>query len=109
MGRIERNRFLPVSFSPVDSSQIQKVADLVEASQSTSIQAGNIGLCDRVFQNMLTDQERPVIFLGLAGPLITSGLRKVLRDMIHLFLGKEGVMNQDNKMVPRITFSVELH
>src|SRR3989338_7779874 len=47
-----------------------------------SIQARNLGDCADVFERMLKDPERPTILLGLAGPLIAAGLRKVIRDMI---------------------------
>lgn len=68
--------------SPVDFDKIGNVADLVESFGSASIQARNIGLCASVFEKMLSDPERPTILLGLAGPLIAAGLRKVLRDMV---------------------------
>ena len=68
---------------PVDFTQITSVADLVEAFSACSIQARNIGLCAKVFERMLKDKERPTILLGLAGPLIAAGLRKVIRDIIE--------------------------
>jgi len=63
--------------------KIKSVEDLVSAFQSTSIQARKLGSVAQVFERMLTDPERPTILLGLAGPLIAAGLRKVIRDMIH--------------------------
>lgn len=69
--------------SPVDYEKVESVADLVESFSGCSIQARNIGLCANVFKKMLTDAGRPTIMLGLAGPLIAAGLRKVIRDMIH--------------------------
>ena len=67
----------------VDYDKIKNVADLVEAFKGSSIQARNVGLCADIFQRMLKDKERPTIMLGLAGPLIAAGLRKVIRDLIH--------------------------
>ncbi|MBI2932270.1 MAG: deoxyhypusine synthase family protein [Planctomycetes bacterium] len=58
------------------------VADLVEQMQGMSIQARNVGVCANVLRRMLTDPDRPTILLGLAGPLIAAGLRKVIRDLI---------------------------
>ncbi len=58
------------------------VAELVEAMSDMSIQARNIGLCAKVLKNMYEDKDRPTIFLGLAGPLIAAGLRRVIRDLI---------------------------
>src|SRR3990167_9506179 len=68
---------------PIDLEKIKTIAELVESFQDTSIQARNVGLCARVFERMLTDPERPTILLGLAGPLIAAGLRKVIRDLIE--------------------------
>lgn len=74
---------LHTRISQVNYDEISNVADLVESFRSSSIQARNIGLCANVFGKMLTDEERPTILLGLAGPLIAAGLRKVIRDMVH--------------------------
>ncbi len=79
----EKKKILTTRIAHVDYEKINSIADLVEAFQSTSIQARNIGLCAKVFERMLLDEERPTIMLGLAGPLIAAGLRKVIRDMIH--------------------------
>ncbi|MFQ5450038.1 MAG: deoxyhypusine synthase family protein [Nitrospinaceae bacterium] len=84
---IEKKRakksLLHTRVSPINYEKIADVADLVEAFESTSIQARNVGHCAKVFKKMLTDEERPTILLGLAGPLIAAGLRKVIRDMVH--------------------------
>ncbi len=58
------------------------VADMVEAMSGMSIQARNIGQCAQVLKNIYQDKKRPTVFLGLAGPLIAAGLRKVIRDLI---------------------------
>ncbi len=59
-----------------------RVADLVEAMAGMSIQARGIGECAQVLKGMYTDAKRPTVLLGLAGPLIAAGLRKVIRDLI---------------------------
>jgi len=79
----KKKDILSTPISPVDFDNIEGVADLVESFQSASIQARNVGECAKIFGKMLQDEERPTIFLGLAGPLIAAGLRKVIRDMIH--------------------------
>lgn len=79
----KKKDILHTRISPVNYENIKDVADLVESFQSASIQARNVGLCANVFKKMLTDEERPTILLGLAGPLIAAGLRKVIRDMVH--------------------------
>ncbi|MFC1511229.1 deoxyhypusine synthase family protein, partial [Candidatus Margulisiibacteriota bacterium] len=58
------------------------VADLVESMSDMSIQARNIGQCAQVLKNLYADKDRPTVFLGLAGPLIAAGLRKVIRDLV---------------------------
>jgi deoxyhypusine synthase len=59
-----------------------RVAELVEAMAGMSIQARNIGRCAQVLKAMYADRERPTVFLGLAGPLVAAGLRRVIRDMV---------------------------
>lgn len=58
------------------------VSDLVTAMRGMSVQARNIGLCAEVLDGIYTDKSRPTIMLGLAGPLIAAGLRRVIRDLI---------------------------
>src|SRR3954468_9000739 len=70
----------PVRPARVDENP--SVADLVVQMSGMSLQARNIGLCAEVLQRMLKDPERPTVFLGLAGPLIAGGLRRVIRDLI---------------------------
>ena len=79
----EKKHILSERISPVDFDNINDVGDLVESFQSASIQARNLGQCAQIFGKMLQDKERPTIMLGLAGPLIAAGLRKVIRDMVH--------------------------
>src|SRR6185436_17678073 len=69
----------PVRPACVDADP--SVADLVEQMAGMSLQARNIGLCGEVLKRMLKDPDRPTIFLGLAGPLIAAGLRRVIRDL----------------------------
>ncbi len=66
----------------VDVTRARGIGDLVTQFQHSSIQARNLGRCLEVWENALTDPKRPTIFLGLAGPLIAAGLRKVLRDLV---------------------------
>ena len=64
------------------SRRSERIGDLLEQFRSSSIQARNLGRCFEVWENALRDPKRPTIFLGLSGPLIAAGLRKVLRDLI---------------------------
>ncbi|MCI4347648.1 MAG: deoxyhypusine synthase family protein, partial [Thermoplasmata archaeon] len=78
-----RRPYLRKTVTPVDVSRVHGVGDLMDAFRSTSIQARNISQCLDVWENALTDRRRPTVFLGLTGPLIAAGLRKVIRDLIE--------------------------
>jgi len=77
-----RREFLKKSVAAVDVTRIRGLGDLLTAFQGTSIQARSLGRALTVWENALTDRRRPTILLGLAGPLIAAGLRKVIRDLI---------------------------
>jgi len=79
----EKKKILSEPIKQIDLEKDKSIVDLVNSFKGASIQARNIGEAAEVFENMLTDKERPTIFLGLAGPLIAAGLRKVIRDMIE--------------------------
>ncbi len=79
----EKKRLLSEPVKQLDLTKTKTIADLVASYQDMSIQARNIGECSQVFERMLTDKERPTIMLGMAGPMIAAGLRKVIRDMIE--------------------------
>ncbi len=78
-----KKSILSTRVNQVDFDKIKNIADLVDSFKDASIQARNVGQCANIFQRMLKDRERPTIMLGLAGPLIAAGLRKVIRDLIH--------------------------
>ncbi len=78
----QRKRLLTRPVRPVDVRRVHGLGELLDQFRTTSIQARNLGRCLEVWENALTDRRRPTIFLGLAGPLIAAGLRKVLRDLI---------------------------
>ena len=77
-----RKKHLRKSVDPVDVEKIRDLGELLRQFQTSSIQARNLGRCLEVWENALTDPKRPTIFLGLSGPLIAAGLRKVLRDLV---------------------------
>lgn len=79
----EKERLMATPVQQVDLEKIGGIDDLVAAFSRASIQARNVGRCAEIYEKMLTDPDRPTIFLGLAGPLIAAGLRKVIRDMIE--------------------------
>ncbi len=79
----EKKNLLSEPIRPIDLEKTTNIQQLVESFQHASIQARKVGAVGKIFERMLTDSERPTILLGLAGPLIAAGLRKVIRDMIE--------------------------
>ncbi len=77
-----RRPYLRDPVRSVDVTRVRNVGALVEQFQTSSIQARNLGRALAVWENALRDPKRPTVLIGLAGPLIAAGLRKVLRDLI---------------------------
>ncbi|KYK28122.1 MAG: hypothetical protein AYK23_01905 [Candidatus Proteinoplasmatales archaeon SG8-5] len=77
-----REDFLKTHVNQIDLEKARTIEELMTAFQNSSIQSRNLGTCAKVWERMLTDEDRPTIILGLAGPLIAGGLRKVLRDTV---------------------------
>jgi deoxyhypusine synthase len=82
-GRPTREDVLKTPVEMIDLSRVDTVADLVDQFKTASIQARAFGKCASVYENMLTDEARPTVIIGLTGALIAAGLRKVLRDMVQ--------------------------
>lgn len=80
--REQKGRILAEPLTPPRIGAGMSAADLVEGMKDMSIQARNIGRCASVLDSMMTDPDRPTVFLGLAGPLIAAGLRGVIRDLV---------------------------
>ncbi|MCD6383915.1 MAG: deoxyhypusine synthase family protein [Thermoplasmata archaeon] len=78
----EKRRILSKEVVDIDLRSAITVKDLVRQFRDASIQARNLGIAAEILERMLTDERRPTVFLGLAGPLIAAGLRRVIRDMI---------------------------
>ncbi len=78
----EKKALLSRPVAAVDLEKTETIADLVESFKGMSIQARRIGQCAEVLDGMMTDRDRPTVYLGLAGPLVAAGLRKTIRDMI---------------------------
>jgi len=81
-----RKELLSTPVRQFDVRSVKTVADAIDAFKDTSFQARNLGTALAVWENMLTDKDRPTIVLGLAGSLMAGGLRKVLRDLVELRL-----------------------
>lgn len=83
MRKIQKKNLLTTPINPIDLERTSTIKDLVDGFRHTSIQSRNIARCAAVYENMLLDKARPTIFLGLSGPLVAGGLRKLIRDMIE--------------------------
>jgi deoxyhypusine synthase len=79
----ERSKYLSVPVDQLDLSKVESIHDLVQSWTRTSIQSRSIAECAAVYENMISDESRPTILLGLSGALIAGGLRKVIRDLIE--------------------------
>ena len=79
---MDRKDILKTPVNQIDLESIQTIEELMTAFQGSSIQSRNLGICAKVWERMLLDEDRPTIILGLSGALIAAGLRKVIRDMI---------------------------
>lgn len=77
-----RRQLLRRPVQAVDVTRLRSAGELLDAFQGTSIQARNLAQCLSVWENALRDPRRPTIFLGISGPLIAAGLRRVLRDFV---------------------------
>lgn len=80
--RQAKRRMMNKPVDALDLTRAKSIGELVGSFKHMSIQARLVGRCACVYENMLKDKGRPTILLGLAGPLIAGGLRKVLRDMV---------------------------
>ncbi|NLI74560.1 MAG: deoxyhypusine synthase family protein [Euryarchaeota archaeon] len=67
----------------IDLEEIITVKDLIDAYKDSSIQSRALANCARVYESALLDPDRPFIIMGISGPLIAAGLRKVLSDTIR--------------------------
>lgn len=78
----EKRKVLSNPIKHIDLEKISTIADLIDAFKGSSIQSRSIARCAQVYENMITDPDRPLILMGITGALIAGGLRKVIRDMI---------------------------
>ena len=77
-----RGKILSEEIAQVRLTKGMPASKLVEAMADMSIQARNLGMCACVLTRIFTDKQRPTVILGLAGPLIAAGLRRVIRDLV---------------------------
>ncbi|MCK4648512.1 deoxyhypusine synthase family protein, partial [bacterium] len=80
---ITKEEVLSKEVEQIDLEKVKSIRELLKSFEKSSIQSRNLGKCLQVYEDCLKDPDRPFIFLGLAGPLMAGGLRKVVRDMIE--------------------------
>ncbi|UCH36955.1 MAG: deoxyhypusine synthase family protein [Candidatus Bathyarchaeota archaeon] len=74
--------FLRKKIAHVDLRNISSIDDLITAFSGSSFQSRNLAKCVDTFVTMLTDEERPTVFLGLAGAMVPAGMKKVISYMV---------------------------
>lgn len=79
---VSKKDVLKEKVKQIDFDEIVTVKDLVEAYKDSSIQSRALATCAIAYEKALKDKSRPTVILGLAGPLVAAGLRKVIADMI---------------------------
>ncbi len=83
MKLLSKKELLSEKVRYLDLEKIKTIRELLIAFQHTSIQSRNLGLSLKIYEKMLSDSHRCTIFMGLAGPMVPGGMRKVIRDMIE--------------------------
>ncbi len=84
--KIQKKDLLQTPITQMEPTKVATVVDLIENFKGMSFQARNLGTCLQVWENALTDPDRPTIVLGIAGSLMAGGLRRVIRDLVRLNL-----------------------
>jgi len=72
-----------VKIEPVELDERTRLVDLVEQFSRTSFQSRNLYRAFRVFEKMETDDDRPIIFLTLAGAMVPAGMKGVINEMMR--------------------------
>jgi deoxyhypusine synthase len=96
----QRKKLLSQPVNQIKVNGDMTVSDLVENFSDMSIQARNMGKAAKIWERMLLDEERPTIFMGLAGPLIAAGLRNILaecikKNMVDVVVSTGAIIYQD--------------
>src|SRR5437879_10974971 len=65
-----------------DVAKVHTVSEALEAFNTTSFQSRMLGRCYKIWLHMLSDPDRPLIFLGLSGAMLAGAMRRLLRDVI---------------------------
>ena len=96
----ERKKLMQTPVNQIEISEKMTIRELIDNFFTMSIQARNIGNAAKIWERMLTDKERPTVFMGLTGPLIAAGLRNVLseivkKNMVDVVVSTGAIVYQD--------------
>jgi len=78
-------KYLDKTIGHIDISSNGDLDGLVTSFSRASFQARNISRCVEVYRQMLQD-EKAVIFFGLAGAMVPAGMRKIIVDLLRCHL-----------------------
>lgn len=67
----------------IDLTQVHTFSDLLKAFRKTSFQSRTLAQCADTYISMLSDPERPTIFLGLAGAMIPGGMKGIISTLVQ--------------------------
>ena len=67
----------------IDLDHIHSFSDLLKAFRKTSFQSRTLAYCADTYVSMLSDPERPTIFLGLAGAMIPGGMKGIISTLVQ--------------------------
>ncbi len=77
------HKYLKKRVDHVDLRKISTVSDMLSAYKGSSFQSRNLAKCAETLSAMLSDKDRPTIFLGLAGAMVPAGMKKVISLMVQ--------------------------
>lgn len=80
---VNKQEVLGKEIEQIDLKKTKDIRGLLKAFKKSSIQSRSLSKCLQIYEDCLKDPERPFIFLGLAGPMMAGGMRKIVRDMIE--------------------------
>lgn len=78
-----KHNYLKEPIRPLDLEKIRTVSELLKAFNKTSFQSRTLAMCADIYVAMLEDEERPTIFLGLAGAMVPAGMKGVVSTMVR--------------------------
>ncbi len=78
-----KHEYLREAIKSLDLEKIHTVSELLEAFNRTSFQSRTLAMCANIYVDMLEDQKRPTIFLGIAGAMVPAGMKGVISTLVR--------------------------